>query len=366
MRNKLASSIAILLNYGAKWRLLYYVFYVLCLLLELSIILNGHTGQAAVQEGSTSASETDSKLDESIQFKGIFNIVLGLIDLGKFSMSVASMYGLVSVAVCLQACLLGSIAFGLSSIVRRFAWTVRAAVLMSGFLVLFWIQFLSRLSSCREQTIIVASQKSADETSSLFVPAYWQDKYGKIKYVKEFRSDIQIDISCLSSNYILIQTLSVVALLTAIGLAAVYFKLTMHTLTSRLPVQASYSGLLHLIAVATIPIIRLMVLYTYNSEMTYRIHLIVSIIVMIFSFLFQRVSPQFADSTLNTLQSIKVCLLLTASILTLIQYELADSQDKMSSLTKNTLHIVEFLVVALAIRLSMIIRVGILPAAGKL
>ena len=43
MRNKLASSIAILLNYGAKWRLLYYIFYVLCLDLELSIILDRQT-----------------------------------------------------------------------------------------------------------------------------------------------------------------------------------------------------------------------------------------------------------------------------------------------------------------------------------
>ena len=42
MRNKLASSIAILLNYGAKWRLLYYIFYVLCLDFELSIILDSH------------------------------------------------------------------------------------------------------------------------------------------------------------------------------------------------------------------------------------------------------------------------------------------------------------------------------------
>ena len=40
MRNKLASSIAILLNYGAKWRLLYYVFYVLCFDFELSNILD--------------------------------------------------------------------------------------------------------------------------------------------------------------------------------------------------------------------------------------------------------------------------------------------------------------------------------------
>ena len=40
MRNKLASSIAILLNYGAKWRLLYYIFYVLCLDFELSIVLD--------------------------------------------------------------------------------------------------------------------------------------------------------------------------------------------------------------------------------------------------------------------------------------------------------------------------------------
>ena len=64
MRNKLASSIAILLNYGAKWRLLYYIFYVLCLLLELSIILNGYRGQASVAEGGTS--QIDSKEKETL------------------------------------------------------------------------------------------------------------------------------------------------------------------------------------------------------------------------------------------------------------------------------------------------------------
>jgi hypothetical protein len=42
MRSKLASSIAILLNYGAKWRVLYYIFYVLSLTLQLSIILDPH------------------------------------------------------------------------------------------------------------------------------------------------------------------------------------------------------------------------------------------------------------------------------------------------------------------------------------
>ena len=36
----MASSIAILLNYGAKWRLLYYIFYVLCLDFEMSVIID--------------------------------------------------------------------------------------------------------------------------------------------------------------------------------------------------------------------------------------------------------------------------------------------------------------------------------------
>jgi hypothetical protein len=49
---------------------------------------------------------------------------------------------------------------------------------------------------------------------------------------------------------------------------------------------------------------------------------------------------------------------MTASLMTLIQFEITDQQAKVTSLTKNTLHIVEFLVVALAVRLSMVFKIG--------
>lgn len=63
MRNKLASSIAILLNYGAKWRVLYYVFYVLCLNLEISIILD----QKMMLLGHESALEDASQRGKTYQ-----------------------------------------------------------------------------------------------------------------------------------------------------------------------------------------------------------------------------------------------------------------------------------------------------------
>jgi hypothetical protein len=234
MRSKLASSIAILLNYGAKWRVLYYIFYVLCLDLNLWILFDPDWLFYGVK--TYDRSETSFLRSSIFSYNGYLVSSTGSTVLPNIlkSVTVTTVYVILIISTIASLSLLVYIGYAthtskwssassFTNIKRYPSWIVNLFANLEYYFILAWVIFLKTLSCKRIDTI----QKLIDEansflTSNTSTSAFdWNDNGGNIQLVaaKYFVSGIVRQAICKDIDHIL---LSSVAALLAIVFSILY------------------------------------------------------------------------------------------------------------------------------------------------
>ena len=334
MRSKLASSIAILLNYGAKWRVLYYIFYVLCLDLELSIILDKNF----LFSDLTSLAVNSGPAEEYIKSLSVLTKYLGYTVFWEYQPSNLALY-FILLLILLGCC--ATLCFVLTDFPNKYFLqrSQTAAVLIaimctfSEYFVILTMGCLGRLVICKRETYFEWVDKNASSTSSIAIPAYWQNTESGLFEREHFVTVLTDQVDCAKSDFkyliaISIATFVMSLLVWFIGQLLVCHRISRDDFPSRRILMRYFQFLLYFIIIA----IKTLHYWTTQSFIRTDYYLFIVACLTTFGLVLQLVVKDYDKSEYSTANLIKYYFLSFSCFAMMYEREMLPSHNRSTSI----------------------------------
>jgi cytochrome b561 len=350
MRSKLASSIAILLNYGAKWRVLYYIFYVLCLDFNLGLLIDPqilyYNTYTNVELKSTLYMNTPLASNGPLQRVIGFSIFTRYLQDNQIS-TIYAVFIVITVVVCgLTSLFYFHYPSGAPLKYTRFMAVISNILCYYDYWYLIFFELFLRTFTCVPR-FVEEKKLSLDTTNTSTTDD------SQLRLVKISISSLNSNLQCWTVDHIFIGIMGAVILVCNICLKFINNKILTHRPNPRLPSKMSSADLMHLMLMVTIMLMKIIFSAAgYDRGIDLKLFYIICFGILLLDISIHTMARPFYSSKSNYLRSFEMVSVILILIITLVSlWSSPDSQPSANKIVTSQIVITMLLVLTAVMKL---------------